>query len=151
MDIIFTPDSRDPWLALKKIERFDDCSGYSCFISVRSGWLFAIYRFIFEEQALVSFIDELEQLNMSLIGSATLKPIYEQQFLELKGDGRGHVAVRGNLLEHGAREQRVVFCFTIDQTRLKPLMSDLKVLMGPSEKWPTTPLSTSEPFAFTDN
>jgi len=126
MDIILQTNTDNPFLALRAVERFQDGSGYSSQIVVRSDWIAVNYKFYFEEQALKTFIDGLEQLDRTLAGQARLKPMWEEQFLEFDGVGSGRVKVSGDLIEHSEWQQRVQFAFGTDQTCLRPFILSLK-------------------------
>jgi hypothetical protein len=121
VDIVLQTNSENASLAFRAIERFDDGSGYSATLVVRSGWISAEYHFVFESHALARFIRELEQIDGTLAGVARLKPAYEDQFVEFRGDGNGHVSVTGELIEQ-VPQQRVEFEFATDQTCLRPLI-----------------------------
>jgi len=121
MDIVLQTNSENPSLAFRAIERFEDGSGYSATLAVRSQWIAADYHFVFEVHALARFLKGLEQIDGTLAGVARLKPAYEDQFVEFRGDGKGQVAVTGELIEQ-APQQRVEFAFVTDQTCLRPLI-----------------------------
>jgi hypothetical protein len=126
MDIILQTNTDNPFLALRAVERFQDGSGYSSQIVVRSDWIAVDYKFYFEEQALKTFIAGLEQLDLTLAGQARLKPMWEEQFLAFDGVGSGQVKVSGDLIEHSEWQQCVQFAFGTDQTCLRPFILSLK-------------------------
>ena len=126
MDVILQTNTDNPFLALRAVERFQDGSGYSGQIVVRSDWIAVNYKFYFEEQALKTFIVGLEQLDRTLAGQARLKPMWEEQFLEFDGVRSGRVMVTGDLIEHSDWPQRVQFAFGTDQTCLRPFILSLK-------------------------
>jgi hypothetical protein len=109
--------------------RFDDGSGYSTNLVLRSAWISADYNFIFEPAPLKQFVADLEQMDRTLTGVARLKPMWEEQFLEFRCD-RGRVFVCGDLVEHGGVMQRVEFQFQTDQTCLSPLINALRPLLS---------------------
>lgn len=129
-DIILLTNTSNPFLAFREIEVFEDRSGYSTKLSVRSGWISAEYRFIFEQPCLARFVGDLERLDKVLVGRARLKPTWEEQFIELEGQGLGVINVSGDLIDHGPWQQRVVFAFRTDQTCLRPLIVDLRQLLN---------------------
>lgn len=53
---------------------------------------------------------------------------FEVPFFELEGDGLGHVSVHGLLLQTGPATQKLVFAFSTDQTCLRRLVQDLRLL-----------------------
>jgi hypothetical protein len=123
VDINLQTNRENPSLAFRALERFDNGSGYCTRLAVRSGWIYAEYDFFFEAHALARFLKDLEQIDHTLTGVARLKPAYEAQFVEFRGDGKGHVLIKGELMEHGQMEQRVEFAFETDQTCLRPLIA----------------------------
>lgn len=126
MDIVLATHTENPFLALQNIERYDDGSGFGCLLSVCSDWLTATYRFYFEVHPMIQFISALEELDRTLKGEAVLKPMWEEQYVRIAGDGSGHIVVSGELLDHGGNEQRVSFRFATDQTCLSRLVADLR-------------------------
>jgi len=126
VDIVLETRAENPSLALREFKRFADGSGYSTTLAVRSGWISAEYDFFFEQPRLVAFIQALEEIDRTLVGSAKLKPVYEEQFIAFHGNGMGHIGVQGDLVEHGGIEQRVRFAFRTDQTCLGPFIRALR-------------------------
>ncbi len=126
MDIVLQTNLENPALRFEAIERYSDGSGYGCDLSLQSGWIDAKYRFIFETAPLVDFIAGLEALDRDLTGTAKLKPLWEDEFIEFEGTALGQIEVRGLLVEYSERPQRVEFAFMTDQTCLKPLIIGLK-------------------------
>jgi hypothetical protein len=130
VDIVLQTKVENPSLVFRSFKRFDDGSGYSVTLRIRSGWIGADYDFYFEEHRLREFIQVLEEVDRTLAGTARLKPTYENQFIQFRGDGQGHVIVEGELTDHGGMEQRVRFAFRTDQTCLRPLISELRHAIG---------------------
>jgi hypothetical protein len=126
VDIVLPTNTDNPSLAFRGMKRFDDGSGYSARLAVRSGWVSAEYDFFFEAPSLVGFLRDLERIDQTLTGIARLQPAYEAQFVEFRGDGRGRVTIHGDLIEHGAMEQRVQFAFMTDQTCMRPFIGALR-------------------------
>lgn len=127
MDIILATGSECPALCFRNWRRFEDASGYRTKIAVRTEWIIAERDIFFEAETLHDFIAALDKLAHSLSGTARLKPLWEEPFVALDGNGRGGIAVRGLMLETGDYDQRVEFAFTTDQTCLAPLIHDLKI------------------------
>ena len=121
MDIVLQTNTDNPSLAFRDLERFDDDSGYGTTLVIHSGWISVEYKFVFETLPLQMFLKNLEQIDRTLIGTARLKPTYEEQFVEFEGNGRGHILVHGELADHSGG-QRVRFGFGADQTCLRPFI-----------------------------
>jgi len=130
MDIILATNTQNPFLALTDVERYADGSGYGCNISVRSAWLTAAYPFFFESHPLTEFIAALGKMDRTLEGEAVLKPMWEEPYIRLKGDGLGRVRVSGLLIDNGGNDQRAHFEFEADQTCLARLIADLIAVSG---------------------
>jgi len=126
LDLILQTNQANPSLSLEGIERYSDGSGYGCNLCLRSGWVEAKYRFIFETPPLIDFIASLELLDKNLTGIAKLKPMWEAPFIEFEGTGLGQIEVRGILIEYSERSQQVQFAFVTDQTCLRPFIVGLK-------------------------
>jgi hypothetical protein len=126
VDIVIQTNTENPYLAFRDLVRFEDDSGYHTKLTVRSGWLSANYDFNFETRCLSDFISALEQIDRTLVGAARLKPVYEDQFIEFRGDGRGGILIFGCLIDRGGMEQRLQFAFNTDQTCLAALIRGLR-------------------------
>ena len=126
MDIVLRTNKTSPKLEIRDIERFGDGSGFKAYLIVISGGFCAEHRFYFEADSLASFTDALEGMDQTLKGSAKLKPLYEEDYIELEMSTGGHVIVRGELFEYAPESQHLKFEFVTDQTCLSPLVSDLK-------------------------
>jgi len=77
-------------------------------LSVRSGPFSGDVDFYFEGFALDRFIADLQVIDTSLRGRARLKLEFEEPFIELEGDGLGHVLVRGLLLSSEAQRWKTL-------------------------------------------
>lgn len=95
---------------------------------MRSGPFSGEVNFYFEGYGLDRFIADLKVIDASLQGRARLKLEFEEPFVELEGDGRGHIWVRGLLLQTGPLSQQLEFAFSTDQTCLRPFIQDLLLL-----------------------
>jgi len=113
-------------LSFRALTRFSDDSGYATVLAVESEPFAGSIPFSFQPHSLKVFLGELRTLNETLRGTATLKPIWERQFVCLRSDGRGHVIVAGEL---EFEDQQLRFAFETDQTCLAPLIRDV-------EAWP---------------
>jgi hypothetical protein len=126
IDVILRTNSDNPSLTLRSCHRLG--SDFGCLLSLRSGPFSADVDFYFEGHALLQFVDDMRGIDTSLRGKARLKLDFEDPFLELEGDGRGHVHVRGLLVQTGDVSQRMEFHFRTDQTCLRPFIDDLEHL-----------------------
>lgn len=126
MDIVLATSTENPSLALKNIERYEDDSGFGCLLSVRSNWLAVDYPLSFEVHPMSQFIAALGDLDRTLKGEAILKPMWEEQYIRLAGDGSGYIIVSGELVDHSENEQHVRFRFSTDQGCLSRFIADLK-------------------------
>jgi hypothetical protein len=126
VDIILQTNTDNPSFAFRNFARFNDGSGYGAKLSIRSGWISIEYDLHIEVHPFTEFLRKLRLLDHSLNGVARLKPTYEPQFIEFLSVGRGHILVKGDLMEHGGFGQRVQFSFQTDQTCLPPLIAALQ-------------------------
>ena len=122
MNVALSTNRQGAMLEFRDIKRFGDESGFLTVLALESGDLSARIRFYFEPHSLKTFLGELRQMDQTLSGSATLRPMWESPFIRLALDHRGHIAVSGEL---GDADQHLRFTFDTDQTCLRPLISDL--------------------------
>ena len=130
MDILLRTNQRDPSLAMRNVQRFADGSGFRVVLDVVSRDFRVRTPLYFEQWPLTQFIDQLVGMDRSLSGSAKLKPLHEDHFIELTLTRTGRVVVHGNVFEHSEHAQHLEFEFETDQTVLKPLIEDLKQCLG---------------------
>lgn len=126
MKIKLKTNSDDHGLEFLDVERFSDGSGYCAVIMVHSRGFSVEIPFYFEVHPLDAFIENLEKMNQSLIGSARIKPFYEEHFIEFEINALGHVRIRGEMIEYSDMPQRLKFEFETDQTCLSPFIHDLR-------------------------
>ena len=126
MDTHLSTNTPGASLSFRTLKRYSDGSGYYTVLAVESDPFAASLPFSFEPHSLDVFLRELRDLNETLLGTATLKPMWEPQILRLEGDGRGHISVSGELLFSA---QQLRFAFETDQTCLARLIRDV-------EAWP---------------
>jgi hypothetical protein len=81
--------------------------------------------FYVEEYSLSKFTQDLFEMDRSLKGTATLKPLYEHNFVAFTMTETGQVHVEGKVEEYSHLENRMIFGFTTDQTCLGPFARDL--------------------------
>lgn len=126
MDIQLRTNRGDETLCLGNVERYADGSGYRTVLQVRSRGFEVSAPFYFEPHPLNQFLEDLVAMDRSLSGSAKLKPLYEDPFIELTLTRRGSVVVKGEMFEHSEHSQHLRFEFETDQTVLKPLIDALR-------------------------
>lgn len=122
MDIQLVTNQPEETLRLGSVVRYSDGSGFRTVLEVRSRGFEVSAPFYFEPHPLGRFLDDLVAMDRSLTGSAKLKPLYEDSFIELTLTRRGSVVVRGEVFEHSEHSQHLKFEFETDQTVLKPLI-----------------------------
>jgi hypothetical protein len=126
MDIHLRTNHQDPALSLLSVERFAGESGYRVMLEVRSRGFELRAPFYFEPAALSRFIDELDAMDLRLSGSAKLKPMWEEHFIDLTLTALGRIVVCGEVFEYSDHPQHLRFEFETDQTVLRPFINDLK-------------------------
>jgi hypothetical protein len=128
MDITLANSSEDARLVFQNCHKFDDGSGYCVDLRMRSGDFQLGTTFYFEDWPLKQFIEGLMKMNETLTGKATLKPMWEDDYIELAATTLGHIEIVGEFAQYGSFEQRLKFGLETDQTCLQPLISGLKRL-----------------------
>jgi hypothetical protein len=81
----------------------------------------------FEAPDFERFLRSLQALHTSLAGTAVLAPFERQFELELRGNGRGRIAVTG---EANWRDNKLSFEFELDQTFLADPLRDLGAIVA---------------------
>ena len=113
-----------PHFSIAKVERFTDDSGWRGLLTIRSG-SFALIGHSFYFDDLLPFRDQIRLIYRDLEGSATLRPRYEYDSLEVVAASRGHVVVRGHFETYTPETHKLDLEFVLDQTFLPPLISSL--------------------------
>ena len=72
------------------------------------------------------FATELQSLFQTLRGVAKFQTLEEQLHLELKGDGKGYIALNGELLDRAGIGNRLNFSFQFDQVALGESIREIK-------------------------
>ncbi len=91
---------------------------------MRSGSFALIdYKFYFDD--LLDFRDRVRSIYKKLEGTATLRPRYEHDCLEVTATTRGHIAVKGHFETYTPEINRIDMEFILDQTFLPALISSL--------------------------
>jgi hypothetical protein len=76
-----------------------------------------------------SLLPDLRQLYESLRGNAEFKTIENQVGFRLTGDGRGHIELRGHLLDRFGDGNRLDFTLNYDQTLLWHSIAEIDNLL----------------------
>lgn len=82
---------------------------------------------------LKEFVAEMETLFQTLIGIAEFQTLEEQLQIELKGDGKGHILLTGEVLDQAGIGNRLSFSFQFDQVALGKSIRGIKAV---TEKFP---------------
>ncbi len=126
MDIKLKTNSEDKILKMNNIECLEDNSAYKMNLDIYSRGFSVKKNFYIELFQINKFIKEIEKINKDLKGLATMKPIYEDDYIEFICDKGGHINVKGKIFEHSAIPQHLEFEFITDQTCLPDFIDDLK-------------------------
>lgn len=129
MDVVLRTHDDTKYVGFHGIERYSDASGYCADLVVRSGEFTGRVKFCFEPAPLAGFVDDLEVMDRTLVGEATLRPLYEETFIKLEVRRTGAVRVSGELVRYAEHTHRLQFGFVTDQTCLAPLIRDLRAGM----------------------
>jgi len=95
MDAELCTNSETNALALREIALFEDRSGGTCELEVKSGPFSASLQFVFDFPPLGEFVTKLESLERTLQGEARLGQRFEDGHILFRGTGLGHVTVSG--------------------------------------------------------
>lgn len=96
-------------------------------VEVRSGSFSASWGDDFSYWDLQAFETSLANLYDGLTGPAELSSDGGWITLNLSGDGKGHIKVRGELSDH--IDHQLTFAFMVDQSYLPPLMENLRRIL----------------------
>jgi hypothetical protein len=77
-----------------------------------------------------SFYEQLSALYAALEGDARLETIEGWITLELHGDGLGHIAIRGSLVDNPGIGNQLSFSFNSDQTFMVDLLASLSEVVA---------------------
>jgi hypothetical protein len=102
-------------------------------LHVKAGPFIAKSTFYCDKSALNQFVIGLREMETTLKGSATLKPILEPGIITMELDNLGHLDVRGEIEEFGngknLQPQKLIFGFRTDQTCLGDFERSLSQLL----------------------
>ncbi len=131
MDVFLQTNSDSKRLELRGIRKTGQ--DYACFLVVESRGFSAARSFYFDEHHLTTFVENLNVMESTLEGEATLRHSFEEDKILFKVSRNGHVVVSGFLVEHSECTQQLDFCFQTDQTVLKPLLQMFRRLKSCDE------------------
>ena len=89
------------------------------------------HKFYFDD--LLDFRDQIRSIYKNLEGTATLRPRYEHDRIDVTATTRGHIAVRGHFETYTPEVNRIDMEFVLDQTFLPALISSLDHAIKESE------------------
>lgn len=84
---------------------------------------------VLRNEDLARFLTRVEDLYRRLDGEALLDTLEGWLDLRLIGDGRGHVEAHGQLFDDSVHGNRLEFRLFFDQTRLPPIMGQLRAAL----------------------
>jgi hypothetical protein len=125
MDITLQTNSDDT-LEMRGIELLEDNSAYQMRLVVSSNGFAGNISLFIEPQQYNEFIDELDTMNTTLSGSATMKPLWEDDYIKIECNTKGQLTVSCELFEHSDLDKYLKLSFMTDQTCLTPFIKDLK-------------------------
>ena len=102
----------------------------TCELHVAAGGFRGGFRADLRTEDFQGFLDEAEGLSRALEGTASFSTMEEQMALTLTGDGRGHVRVRGELVDAPGSDNRLRFSFEIDRSYLPQICNSLEVVLA---------------------
>ncbi|HZR21695.1 MAG TPA: hypothetical protein VFE51_30715 [Verrucomicrobiae bacterium] len=106
-------------------EYYDD-NWLSAQIRVRAGAFSGQVEAALLASELVAFLSSLEALHATLRGSAEFSTLEEQLHLVLVGDGRGHIALTGDIADQPGIGNRLHFALQFDQSGLAASIRELE-------------------------
>ncbi len=94
-------------------------------VCVESGGFKGNSEFDIDIKEMAIFCGSISEIYSSLRGTATVKEAFGDQYVDFKGDGKGHVSVRGLISSRDEFSQELKFENMIDQTVLKDFSKEL--------------------------
>jgi hypothetical protein len=131
MHVVLRTHLANPALAWRDLERREEHhadipAGWQGTLALRSGAFAAELPFHFDDLVLGDFLRELDAMDRTLVGAATLRTPNEDPYVRLVASGSGYVEVGGLLVDSRNPWQRLEFEFGTDQTVLRPLVDDFR-------------------------
>jgi hypothetical protein len=98
---------------------------FSADVRIACGIWRGVFRWQFYKGELHQFANELGQLYQTLSGTAKLIPMEPNLELEMTGDGKGHIIVKGKAIAEFGTGTYLVFRLELDQTELPTIVKSL--------------------------
>lgn len=114
------PDTSDYW----------DGNWLWCSAEVSAGAFRGTVDCMLRNEDFARFLPRLERLLESLDGEALLDTLEGWLDLRLTGDGRGHMDLRGQLVDAPMDGNSLEFRLSLDQTYLPPLIAQLRAVLA---------------------
>ena len=114
---------RPLWRCHPNAANHDDANWIESDIRVTAGRFRGGFRASLRSQDFHRFQAELKSLTETLGGKALFDTMEGQIEIELDGDGKGHVLVKGKMLDEAGIGNTLSFAFEIDQTYLPAIAS----------------------------
>jgi hypothetical protein len=99
-------------------------------VSVHAGGFQGKTRASIQTSELAAFGRDLRQLYDMLSGTAEFTTIEEQLHLILKDDGKGHITLKGEMMDQPGIGRRLKFNLEFDQSQLANSIRDLSVIIA---------------------
>jgi hypothetical protein len=102
-------------------------------VTVSVGAFDGTFPATFLTEEFVAFRNELKKMYESLHGNAKFTTLEDQLSLELSGNGRGQILLKGYALDRAGDGNRIEFRLEIDQTHVARTLRELDAIV---EKFP---------------
>ena len=79
---------------------------------------------------LIEFGSQLRPLHETLSGTAEFTTLEGQLHLQLEGDGKGHINLKGEVMDQAGVGNRLHFSLEFDQSRLADSVRDLDAVIS---------------------
>jgi len=99
-------------------------------VRIKVGGFLGGFEADFRSEEFARFLVELEQLYASLSGRAVFATLEEQLRLELDGDGKGHIELRGQARDQAGTGHQLTFRLQLDQTVLGAALEEMRSLVA---------------------
>ena len=109
---------------------YDDDNWVVTQIEVRIGGFKGKARAALRTTELVEFGSQLRTLHETLSGTAEFTTLEGQLHLQLEGDGKGHINLKGEVMDQAGVGNRLHFSLEFDQSRLADSVRDLDAVIS---------------------
>jgi hypothetical protein len=107
-----------------------DGNWIDCEIEIAAGGFRGRFQADLRSEEFHTFSEQVEGLNRTIEGVASLTGMEGQIAVSLTGDGKGHVRVAGEAVDVAGTGNRLQFGFEIDQTCLPEISGSLEYLLA---------------------